>query len=66
MQGGLFFLGMPSADAASSVDVLVWKANRYYGPHRLAQVLAGYEHVRSDRAGSYSAATIIHVLQKPL
>jgi len=64
--GGLFFLGVPSADAESSVDVLVWNAHRFYGPHRLAQMFAGYEHVHSYRDGSEAREAIIHVLRKPL
>lgn len=64
--GGLFFLGLPSADAESSADVLVWNAHRFYGPHRLAQAFAGFEHVHSYRAGSTPNESIIHVLRKPL
>lgn len=64
--GGLFFLGLPSADAASSTDVLVWNAHRLYGPHRLAQMFMGYEHVHSYRGGSDPLSAIIHVLRKPI
>jgi hypothetical protein len=64
--GGLFFLGLPSGDAESSIDVVVWNAHRYYGPHRLSQLFAGYEHVHSYRSGSEPQEAIIHVLRKPL
>jgi len=64
--GGLFFLGLPSGDAASSADVLVWNAHRFYGPRRPAQVFAGFEHVHSYRAGSAPNESIVHVLRKPL
>ena len=64
--GGLLFLGLPSVDPQGSKDELVWNAHRMYGPRRLAQMFAGFEHVRSYNEGADPSAAIIHVLRKPL
>ena len=63
--GGLLFLGVPSVDAQSSQDRLVWNAHRFYGPKRLAQMFAGFEHLQSHGQGSVSQESVIHVLRKP-
>jgi len=63
--GVVLFLGVPSVDAASSQDKLVWNAHRFYGPKRLAQMFAGFEHVRSHGRGSAPHESVIHVLRKP-
>lgn len=64
--GGLFFLGLPSSDEASSKDELVWNAHRLYGPRRLAEMFAGFEFIASHREGSAPQESIIHVLRKPI
>jgi len=64
--GGLLFLGVPSVDTESSQDRLVWNAHRFYGPKRLAQMFAGFEHVRSHGQGAiFPNESVIHVLRKP-
>jgi hypothetical protein len=62
--GGILFLGVPSVDASSSSDVLVWNAHRFYGPHRLAKMFAGFEHVHSYRDAPNPGESIVHVLRK--
>ena len=64
--GGLLFLGLPAVDTQGNKDELVWNAHRLYGPLRLAQMFAGFEHVRSYNEGADPKAAIIHVLRKPL
>ena len=68
--GGIFLLGLPSRDASASSDELVWNAHRFYGPLRLAEVFAGYEHVETvdtrDFGDAVHASSIIHVLRKPM
>jgi hypothetical protein len=67
--GGLFFLGLPCKNSCTE-DELVWNAHRFYGPRRLAEMFAGYEHVETiftDRAREQiEFASIIHVLRKPV
>lgn len=63
--GGRLFLRVPSVDAESSQDRLVWNAHRFYGPKRLAQMFAGFEHVQSHGQGSEPHESVIHVLRKP-
>jgi hypothetical protein len=63
--GGLFFLGVPSKDAKASVDELVWNAHRLYGPLRLAQLFAGFEHVVTHFDDTVFGVSLIHVLRKP-
>lgn len=68
--GGLFLLGLPAEDPASSVDTLVWNAHRHYGPLRLAEMFAGYEFVETidprEFGASVPSSGIIHVLRKPM
>jgi hypothetical protein len=63
--GALFFLGLPAKDAKASVDELVWNAHRLYGPLRLAQMFAGFEHVDTHYDDSVYGVSLIHVLRKP-
>ena len=64
--GGYFFLGVPSLDKDASKDMLVFNAHRLYGPHRLAQMFAGYQHVKTYADNSSPGVSIVHVLRKPL
>ena len=64
--GGLFFLGLPAVDSGSSDDRIVWNAHRFYGPKRLAQMFAGYEHIQTFAQGAVPNESIIHVLRKPI
>lgn len=62
--GGFFFLGLP-CKAGCTQDELVWNAHRFYGPLRLAEMFAGYEHVETILSDGVESAGIIHVLRKP-
>jgi len=66
--GGLFILGVPAADPSASHDEIVWNAHRLYGPHRLAELFAGYEHVESIDPREFGdwvhSSSILHVLRK--
>jgi hypothetical protein len=64
--GGVFLLGLPSEQAGTLQDKLVFNAHRFYGPLRLAQMFANYEYVESYRPTGSPQASIIHVLRKPL
>ena len=67
--GGIFLLGLPSRDSSASEDELVWNAHRFYGPLRLAEMFAGYEHVETidsrDFGPELHFSSIIHVIRKP-
>ena len=63
--GGLFFLGLPCKGSCAE-DELVWNAHRMYGPLRLAEVFAGYEHVETIHSDTVGGAAIIQVLRKPV
>ena len=68
--GGIFLLGLPASDPLASRDELVWNAHRYYGPLRLAEMFAGYEHVETIDPREFGAAvhgaSLVHVLRKPM
>ena len=67
--GGIFLLGLPAEDPSSSKDELSWNAHRHYGPLRLAEMFAGFEHLETIDTREFGAAvhsaSIIHVLRKP-
>lgn len=66
--GGLFFVGLPSADPLATTDELHWTAHRYYGQLRLAQMFRGYQYLKTidiRTTGARPTASIIHVLRKP-
>lgn len=68
--GGIFLLGLPATDPLASRDELVWNAHRFYGPLRLAEMFAGYEHVETIDPREFGAtvhyASLVHVLRKPM
>jgi hypothetical protein len=68
--GGIFLLGLPATDHLASKDELTWNAHRHYGPLRLAEMFAGYEHVETIDSREFGAAmhgaSIVHVLRKPM
>jgi len=68
--GGIFLLGLPASDPLALRDELVWNAHRYYGPLRLAEMFAGYEHVETIDPREFGAAvhgaSLVHVLRKPM
>jgi hypothetical protein len=67
--GGIFSLGLPARDPTSSKDELFWSAHRHYGPLRLVEMFAGFEHMETIDTREFGAAvhsaSIIHILRKP-
>lgn len=67
--GGVFLFGVPAANPSASRDELIWNARRFYGPHRLAELFAGCEHIEPIDPREFGdwvhSSSILHVLRNP-